>query len=108
LAILPKGVMEQWRRWCLSPEYAVGAEGNEARTKYAAVNTTIVSFSFTDDEFMSARNIESLLEFYVNAPRVKKRIAPKEIGVEGIGHFGFFRPRFEQSLWRAYLLPELK
>jgi predicted alpha/beta hydrolase len=61
-----------------------------------------------DDEFMSARYIESLLEFYVNSPRVKKRIAPKEIGVERIGHFGFFRPQFSQSLWRAYLLPELK
>lgn len=104
---LPKGVMEQWRRWCLSPEYAVGAEGGEARNRYAAVNTPIVSLSFTDDEFMSARNIESLLGFYVNAPRLKKRIEPKEIGVERIGHFGFFRSTFSESLWRAHLLPQL-
>ena len=36
-----------------------------------------------------------------------KRIAPKEIGEKRIGHFGFFKPKFEHSLWRTYLLPEL-
>jgi predicted alpha/beta hydrolase len=103
---LPGGVMEQWRRWCLSPEYAVGAEDG-ARARYAAVATPIVSLSFSDDEFMSARNTESLHGFYVNAPKVMKRFAPEQIGVPRIGHFGFFRPSFEQSLWREHLLPEL-
>lgn len=104
---LPRGVMEQWRRWCLNPEYAVGVEGEAARAAYAAVTTPIVSLSFTDDEYMSRRNIEAIHGHYVNAPRTLKRIAPKEIGVKRIGHFGFFRPKFERALWRAYLLPEL-
>ena len=104
---LPRGVMEQWRRWCLNPEYAVGAEGEAARAAYAAVTTPIVSLSFTDDEYMSRRNIEAIHGHYVNAPRTLKRIAPKEIGEKRIGHFGFFRPKFERALWRAYLLPEL-
>ena len=105
---LPKDVMRQWRRWCLNPEYAVGAEGAEVRAQYAAVRTPIVSLSFHDDEFMSARNTESIHGFYVNAPRTMKRIAPREIGARRIGHFGFFRPAFEDSLWRAHLLPELR
>jgi predicted alpha/beta hydrolase len=104
---LPRGVMEQWRRWCLNREYAVGAEGDQVRTLYASVNVPIVSLSFVDDEYMSARNTESIHSFFVNAPRKMKRIAPKDIGAERIGHFGFFRPTFESSLWRAYLLPEL-
>lgn len=104
---LPRGVMEQWRRWCLSPEYAVSAEGETVRAQYSQVTTPIVSISFSDDEFMSARNTESLHGFYDNAPKVMKRIAPKEIGARRIGHFGFFRSQFEQSLWRAHLLPEL-
>jgi predicted alpha/beta hydrolase len=104
---LPRGVMEQWRRWCLSPEYAVGAEGEQVRAQYAQVTTPIVSLSFSDDEFMSARNTESLHGFYSSAPKVMKRIAPQEIGTPRIGHFGFFRSRFEHSLWRGYLLPEL-
>lgn len=103
---LPAGVMRQWRRWCLHPEYAI-SEGEAVRAQYAAVRTPIVSLSFPDDEFMSARNTESIHGFYLNAPRTMKRIAPAEIGVPRIGHFGFFRQAFEQSLWRTYLLPEL-
>lgn len=104
---LPRGVMEQWRRWCLNPEYAVGVEGEQVRALYASVNTPIISFSFTDDEYMSARNTESIHSFYASAPRTMKRIAPKDIGAQRIGHFGFFRSAFEDSLWRSHLLPEL-
>jgi predicted alpha/beta hydrolase len=104
---LPKGVMAQWRRWCLDPEYAVGAEGDAVRAQYAAVRAPIVSLSFSDDEMMSARNTESIHSFYTGAQRTMKRIAPRDVGVARIGHFGFFRAAFESSLWRSHLLPEL-
>jgi predicted alpha/beta hydrolase len=101
---LPRGVMEQWRRWCLSPEYVVGAEGESTRVAYAAVGTPILSLSFTDDEMMSERSIVSLHRLYATAPVEYRRIAPREIGVERIGHFGFFRSQYEQTLWP--LVPE--
>jgi len=103
---LPKDVMLQWRRWCLHPEYAI-SEGEWVRERYAAVTTPIVFISFPDDEFMSARSTESLHGWYVNAPRTMKRIAPQAVGVARIGHFGFFRPGFQQLLWQERLLPEL-
>ena len=105
---LPRGVMAQWRRWCLNRDYAVGVEGEPVRQQYAAVTAPIVSLSFTDDEFMSARNTESLHGFYTQAERTMKRISPKDIGVKHIGHFGFFRYRFAESLWVQHLLPELR
>ena len=71
------------------------------------METPIVSLSFTDDEFMSLRNTESIHGQYANARRTMKRIAPKEIGEKHIGHFGFFKPKYEHSLWHAHLLPEL-
>ena len=104
---LPRGVIEQWRRWCLHPEYAVGAEGEAVREAYSAVRTPITAISFTDDEMMSGRNTESLHGFYRAAPQTAKRIAPTQIGVERIGHFGFFRRQFAESLWAPYLLPDL-
>jgi len=104
---LPKGVMAQWRRWCLDRDYSVGAEGDAIRAQYASVRTPIVSLSFSDDEMMSARNTESIHGFYSSAPRSMKRISPQDIGVRRIGHFGFFRSGFETSLWRRHLLPEL-
>ncbi len=103
---LPRGVIEQWRRWCLDREYAVGAEGEAARKLYAAVETPLTSLSFTDDEYMSERNIDSLHGFYTGAPRSMKRYAPADLGVRRVGHFGFFRSAHE-PLWRTELLPEI-
>jgi predicted alpha/beta hydrolase len=104
---LPGDVLLQWRRWCLDPEYAVGAE-QAARAQFAAVRTPIVSLSFQDDEFMSRRSIDSIHGFYVNARKTMKRLGPAEAGAKRIGHFGFFRASFADSLWRTHLLPELQ
>ncbi|MGQ4880752.1 alpha/beta fold hydrolase [Billgrantia sp. LNSP4103-1] len=104
---LPRGVVEQWRRWCLHPEYAVGAEPG-VRERFAAVRVPVVSLSFSDDDFMSARNTESLHGFYTHAPRTQLRIRPQEAGLTRIGHFGFFRAEHEQALWQRYLVPALQ
>lgn len=104
---LPRGVMEQWRQWCLNRDYAVGVEGPSARSLYASLRLPIVSLSFTDDEYMSARNTESIHGFYVNAALQMKRIAPQDVGAESIGHFGFFKPKYQAGLWSSYFLPEL-
>lgn len=104
---LPRGVMAQWRRWCLHRDYAVGVGGEPVRRQYAAVTTPIVSLSFSDDEFMSARNTESIHGFFTGATKTMKRFSPRDFGVKRIGHFGFFRRRFAESLWRPHLLPEL-
>jgi predicted alpha/beta hydrolase len=95
---LPAGVMVQWRRWCLSREYAV-SEGEEARASYASVRVPMLSLSFTDDEIVSAEGIRQLHELYSSAPVEYRRISPAEIGVPRIGHFGFFRAQSEQTLW---------
>lgn len=104
---LPAGVIRQWRRWCLHPDYLVGAEGEPVQRAFAAVKTPLLSLSFTDDEMMSARNTESLHGFYSAAPKTMRRIAPEDVGAPRIGHFGFFRRSFQPSLWEDCLLPEL-
>jgi predicted alpha/beta hydrolase len=97
---VPGGVMLQWRQWCLDPEYVVGVEGEAVRAQYAALRIPMLSLSFTDDEFMSAANIESLNGFYAGCWRDRRRLAPRDVGSRSIGHFGFFRRRFEPTLWR--------
>jgi predicted alpha/beta hydrolase len=91
--------MRQWRQWCLDREYVVGAQGEAARRDYAAVSLPILSLSFTDDEYMSARNIESIHGFYSGAPREMRRLRPGDVGEKRIGHFGFFRRRYAETLW---------
>jgi predicted alpha/beta hydrolase len=104
---LPRGVIRQWRRWCLHPEYAVGVEGAGVRDLFAGVQTPLTAFSFTDDEMMSAENVASIHSFYASAPRAMRRLSPTTLGVRRVGHFGFFRKEMEYPLWRAHLAPEL-
>ncbi|HVF15295.1 MAG TPA: alpha/beta fold hydrolase [Steroidobacteraceae bacterium] len=98
---LPRGVIEQWRRWCLNPEYVVGVEGEQVRAAYNDVRLPILSISLTDDEMMSDRSIHSLHGLYGNAHIEYRRIAPRDLGAKRIGHFGFFRQQFEAKLWTA-------
>lgn len=103
---LPKGVIQQWRRWCLDPEYAVG-DGEATRALFADVTTPITAFSFTDDDMMSAANTTSIHGFYTSAPRVMRRLDPGEVGVTKIGHFGFFRNEMRAPLWEDRVRGEL-
>lgn len=100
---LPRGVIRQWSRWCRHPEYAVGVEGPAMRELYRRVATPMLSLSFTDDEYMSARNVAVLHGFYANARPELRRIAPADIGERRIGHFGFFRAQVGARLWPSML-----
>src|SRR5262245_31887403 len=96
---LPAGVIRQWSRWCRHPDYAVGVEG--VRDAYHRLGMPMLSLSFTDDEYMSAKNVARLHSFYENAERDMRRIAPVDVGLRRIGHFGFFRPEIGARLWPA-------
>ena len=96
---LPRGVILQWRRWCLNPLYHVGAEGPRLRERFEQVRFPLVALSITDDELMTERGTRVLVDLHPNAPRRIERIAPADAGVARIGHFGLFRDQFKTSLW---------
>ena len=96
---LPRGVILQWRRWCLNPRYSVGAEGELAARSYSRVRFPVLALSMTDDELMTLAGTNSLVSFYTGAPSAIERIAPADVQARRIGHFGFFREQFSQSLW---------
>ena len=96
---LPRGVILQWRRWCLAPRYHVGAEGEPVRIQFEQVRFPVVALSITDDELMTERGTRVLVDCYANAPRRIERISPADVKAKRIGHFGFFRDQFQSSLW---------
>jgi predicted alpha/beta hydrolase len=101
---LPAGVIRQWRRWCLHPDYLAGAE--QAYADYSKVRTPIAALSFTDDEMMSAASIEALHRLFDSSNVVPHRYTPAQLGVRRMGHFGFFRDR-HTDLWDELVLPIL-
>ncbi len=96
---LPRGVMQQWSRWCRHPEYAVGVEGQSIRESYRRLDLPLLSISFTDDEYMSERNVAVLHAFYESAERDMRHYSPADFGLARIGHFGFFREATGPKLW---------
>jgi predicted alpha/beta hydrolase len=103
---LPRGVIRQWRKWCLQPAYAAG-DGEETRALFSNVATPITSLSFTDDEMMSDANTTSIHALYTRAPQKLLRLSPDDFGVPRIGHFGFFRAEMKEPLWDGLLAAEL-
>jgi predicted alpha/beta hydrolase len=96
---LPKGVVFQWRKWCMNPNYAVGAEGERMRAMFASVRAPITALSFDDDEMMSEANTRSLHGMYSSAEVRHVRVCSLRDRGARIGHFGFFRREMRESLW---------
>lgn len=96
---LPGGVAREWAAWCRRPGFLFdGAE--ERRAGYESFRKPLLAYSFADDTYAPRPAVESLLTFYPNAEKTHRHVALREAGAESIGHFGFFRPRFRDSLWR--------
>lgn len=96
---LPAGVVWQWRRWCMHPDYSLGVEGERVRQSYGAARYPVHALAVEDDEMMSLRSTQSLVGWYRNAPQTIESLRPQEAGVPRIGHFGFFRAAMAATLW---------
>lgn len=104
---LPAGVISQWRRWCLNPFYAIGAEGQWAAEAYAAARYPLHALYFEDDEMMSLASVQSLVCWYKSSPSTLERVDPAMVPSGRIGHLGYFKEEMCELLWRP-LLPLLE
>ena len=95
---LPYGVAREWARWCSQPGYLL-SEQPAARARFAHFLKPVRLYSFTDDDYAPRRAVEELTNLFVNTRLDHRRLEPRDIGVDEVGHFGFFRPRLERSLW---------
>jgi predicted alpha/beta hydrolase len=95
---LPRGVAEEWASWCSSPEYLISHDP-DARERFAGFDKPMLFYSFTDDKFAPRRAVDALLASLPRAELQQRRIDPRDFGGQPIGHFGFFKKRFERTLW---------
>ena len=99
---LPRGVAWQWRRWCLHPEYLL-AEGDRYRDAFKRVTIPIRGYSFEDDPMITRPAIDHLHSFYGAAQVERRHLVPRDVGVDRIGHFGYFSGAHRDTLWRESL-----
>ncbi len=101
---LPKDVALQWRRWCTNPAYFSEDMGTLIRPVFfAEVRCPITMFRITDDPIANEITAPKLLAYYPNAPQELRVIAPHDVGVDRIGHAGFFSGKFRDTLWQDCL-----
>lgn len=95
---LPRGVMAHWRRWCLSPEYLLSAEGWHLR--YRETTFPVVSLYAADDELLAEEGARLMFGAH-GARRHFEVLHP--IAGQRIGHLGLFKPRHAATLWPLVL-----
>jgi len=97
---LPAGVARQWARWGRHPDYIVDDDGKPLRDGFRRFTGPIRSYSFTDDIHAPRAAVESMIRCYERASKEWRHLSPPELGLDAIGHFGFFREPLRATLWK--------
>ncbi|MGB3501586.1 MAG: alpha/beta fold hydrolase [Mesorhizobium sp.] len=95
---IPSTVLRDWARWCSSPNYFFDDKDFPETSRYRNVRTPILALGMTDDVWGTERAIRALMRNYALAPVELRFITPEDAGGP-IGHLGYFRSRFAQTLW---------
>lgn len=96
---IPAGVARQWAEWGRDPDHFLG-QHPERRARLAAHRCAVLSLSFSDDLYAPRSGVDALADAWEGARVTRRHLRPSDVGASEIGHFAFFRPRFEHTLWQ--------
>jgi predicted alpha/beta hydrolase len=96
---LPSAAMAQWAAWMRRPDYLFGALKGVDIDGYARVRAAILSVGFTDDRLVPLANVGPLLERFEGAVVRHLQLTPGTLGLQAVGHVGYFRQAWHTSLW---------
>jgi predicted alpha/beta hydrolase len=100
---LPRGVFEEWRRWCLRPDHFGPDLGTYLRDNvFDELRAPVLNVGFTDDPIATRRTVEALHRFFPSVERESRWYSPADAGGQRIGHEGFFSSR-HRALWRPVI-----
>jgi predicted alpha/beta hydrolase len=95
---LPRGVIMDWRNWSISRDYLF-SDKTLGTAYYKKITAKIDAIGFSDDHaFSPPSTMKDLIKHFPNANTSLKTFSPKELGVDKIGHFAFFKKK-NHLLW---------
>lgn len=97
----PAGVTRQWARWGRLPRYLFDPRSGVDAKRYQTLDLPILAYGFDDDNFAPPAAIDALCRELPNANIERRQINPVDIDDKPIGHFGFFKERHREGLWRS-------
>lgn len=95
---LPRGVYQDWRRWCRYPNYFFDDPTAEFTGEFARVEAPVVAVNSVDDAWAPPASAQAFFAHYPNHQLVTVR--PSDVGGDAIGHLDYVRPRC-RALWPA-------
>lgn len=99
-ADLPPAMARQWASWGRDPAYLRGRRAPASARYFDRYRGTIVAWAVSDDLlYAPPPAVEAYLEFWPRARTEYHLIRPSDVGVEEVGHFGFFRREPGARLW---------
>jgi predicted alpha/beta hydrolase len=100
---VPGALALSWPRWDRHHDYFLDPSGRPLRARFSRHAFPYLFVGFTDDAFAPATAIDALAEFFTNAQVSRWQFRPDELGLNTVGHFGFFRRSMSPILWERVL-----
>jgi predicted alpha/beta hydrolase len=101
---LPKNVILEWRRWCMSKHYFRSCLRQQLGSDtFANFTTPITALYTSDDDIANDKTVPLMMRFFPNAPVTIIKLPVEDYTRDKAGHTGLFRRRFEHSLWLLLL-----
>lgn len=100
---VPVSAVKQWARWMRCPDYMFDPRFGLDLSGYQALEQPLLSFGFSDDDMAPETNIAHLLTNFPNARVTRRHVDVSTLEPGAVRHAGFFKSRFEKSLWRETL-----
>jgi predicted alpha/beta hydrolase len=103
---LPGGVARDWSAWGLQRGWAMGDAALQPHARFAAVRAPVHLWNVTDDlQYAPPRTVDALAGQFTQARVRRHTLAPADVGVRRLGHFGAFRRTPGVPLWQRLLAP---
>jgi predicted alpha/beta hydrolase len=99
---IPLGVYRDWKRWCSFPRYFFDDPAPDARAiaaQFDRVQIPIAAAVSTDDLWAPPKSRDALFSGYTHAQVERIDLTAQALGVQQIGHMGYFRKEVGVALW---------
>jgi predicted alpha/beta hydrolase len=106
-ADLPKGVLLEWSAWVKTRGFLFGVEDLPEQSHFKTLKAPLCFAFMADDPWISSAGVANLAQHYTGSRECSFwPVTLAESGASKIGHIGFFRSEFKDTLWpkaRAWL-----
>ena len=95
---VPIGIISQWLFWTRKKRFML--DDPTIKNYFNEINADVMYLAFSDDTWAPFKSAKALASFYPPDKVDFKYINPKEYNLKNIGHFGFFRSKYKDTLWQ--------